>query len=83
MPANLRRLVEVGMPPPMAKETAAVITAGTVSATAVRRLTEAGMIPRHIRELRDQLAGTKSAKRFVELGIPPRLARELFTQMSS
>jgi hypothetical protein len=83
MPANIRRLVELGMPSSLAKEVATSITAGTVSATSLRRLSETGMVPRHIRELRAQLAGVKNAKRWVELGLAPSLARELVAQMTA
>lgn len=84
MPANIRRLTELGFAPLLAKEVAAAINAGTVSVTATRRLAELGMIPREIRELRGQLANTvpRQAKRWTEIGISPRLARELIASMS-
>lgn len=83
MPASVPRLVELGMPPPLAKTVAAAITANTVTAIMVRRLTEAGMIPRHIRELRNQLAGTKRVRSWTDLGMAPALATELVKQMTS
>jgi hypothetical protein len=80
--ANFRRLAELGMYPLLAKEVAAAIDAGTVTDFRVRRLTEMGMIPRHIRELRTQLAtpALRIAKRWTELGLAPRLAVELVAQ---
>jgi hypothetical protein len=83
MAADFRRLAELGMIPSLAKEVAAAINAGTVSAIAVRRLTENSMTPREIRELRNQLANPamRMAKRWTEIGVSPRLARELVSQV--
>lgn len=80
--ANIRRLVELGLAPLLAKEVGAAIDAGSVTPARVRRLAELGMIPRQIAELRNQLAtpAMRKAKRWTEIGLAPRLAVELVTQ---
>jgi hypothetical protein len=82
--ANFRRLAELGLVPLLAKEVAAAIDAGVVSAARLRRLAEMGMTGRQIRELRGQLANTtpRLPKRWAEIGIAPRLGRELVAQIS-
>lgn len=77
MAASLRRLVEAGMPPLLAKEVVARMAAGTDTSAGRTKLVELGMIPRVAKEVSMQAAGTKNAKRFTELGVAPRLAAEI------
>ncbi len=76
MPTTVKRLVEVGVTPALAKEVVARQVAATDTSAGRKRLTELGMVPRHARELSKQVAGAKNVKAFVELGIPPRIAAE-------
>jgi len=79
--ADARRLVELGMVPPLAKEVAAQITSGIGSA---RRLAELSMVPVLAGELASQInAKVGNARRLAELGMVPVLAKEVAAQVSS
>ena len=77
--ADIRRLAELGMVPPLAKEVAAQITSGVGDK---RRLAELSMVTRLASEVATQIT-TKvtSVRRLAELSMPPVLANELVTQI--
>lgn len=77
--ADVRRLVELGMVPPLAKEVAAQITSGIGNA---RRLAELSMVPRLAGELATQItAKVGNARRLAELTMVPVLAMEVAGQV--
>lgn len=78
--ADARRLAELGMVPPLAKEVAAQITAGIGDK---RRLAELSMVPRLALELQTQInTKTVNALRLCELSMVPALAKEVITQIA-
>lgn len=79
--ADVRRLVELGMVPPLAKEVASQITSGVGNA---RRLAELSMVPRLAGELATQItAKVGNARRLAELTMVPVLAREASDQINN
>jgi hypothetical protein len=79
--ADAKRLIALGMVPPLAKEVAAQITAGVGNA---RRLVELSTVPILARELANQInSGTGNARRLAELGMVPVMAKEVAAQVSS
>lgn len=79
--ADIRRLAELGMVPPLAKEVAAQITSGIGDK---RRLAELSMVTRLASEVATQIT-TKvtSVRRLAELSMPPVLANELVAQIQA
>lgn len=79
--ADSRRLAELGMVPPLAKEVASQITAGVGNA---RRLVELSMVPVLAREVAAQItAKVGDVRRLVELTMVPVLAKEVAAQIQS
>lgn len=77
--ADVRRLVELGMVPPLAKEVAAQITSGVGNA---RRLAELSMVPPLAGELAAQItAKVGNVRRLAELTMVPVLAMEVAGQV--
>lgn len=77
--ADSRRLTELGMVPPLAKEVASQITAGVGNA---RRLAELSMVPVLAKELADQItAKVGNVRRLAELTMVTGLAVEVASQI--
>lgn len=71
--ADVRSLVELGMPGPLAKEVMAQTQSGVAN---VRRMVELTMVPALAKELAAQITSrTASVRRLVELGMVPPLAK--------
>lgn len=72
MPDNVRRLAELGMVPPLAKEFVAQIDSGV---TNVRRLVELTMVAELAKEVVTQISsGSGNVRRLAELGMSPVLS---------
>lgn len=77
--ADVRRLVELGMVPPLAKEVSSQITSGVGNA---RRLAELSMVPSLAGELAAQItAKVGNVRRLAELTMVPVLAMEVAGQV--